>query len=170
MGVGVGVRRLFSRSSSLLPLLPPQSYRHLHISRTSTWTSGSTLLRRCIRNIDVKVGVCSSSSNVLVVKSANVCSGSTCLSTMAPVNTANLSSKELVDKYIADNRVMIFSKSFCPFCHKVGLTLGSISHFKFNILRGGFVGSLKEMPVGAIVISFVTSSSPLMPKGNFSGI
>lgn len=132
MGLGVGVRLLlFSRSSSSslhLPSFlppPPQSYRHLHTSRASTWASGSTLLRRCCRNIGVKVGVCSSSDNVLVVgrsTSISGCSTSTFLSTMAPItNTDNLSPNELVDKYIADNKVMIFSKSFCPFCHKVGL-------------------------------------------------
>ena len=42
------------------------------------------------------------------------------LSTMAPiVPPADGDPAKIIEKCIADNKVMMFSKSFCPFCNKV---------------------------------------------------
>lgn len=42
-------------------------------------------------------------------------------STMAPISPDSLDPGQLVDRYIAENKVMVFSKSFCPFCHRVSI-------------------------------------------------
>ena len=42
---------------------------------------------------------------------------------MAPI-VANV--EEIAEKYIADNNVMIFSKSYCPFCLKVRAKLARL--------------------------------------------
>lgn len=39
--------------------------------------------------------------------------------TMPPTREQETTIAELVDKYINDHDVMIFSKSWCPFCKKV---------------------------------------------------
>ncbi|KAJ3107451.1 thioredoxin reductase [Phlyctochytrium planicorne] len=36
-------------------------------------------------------------------------------------------SKETVQKYIADNHVMVFSKSYCPYCRKAKALLDSLN-------------------------------------------
>ena len=58
-------------------------------------------------------------------------------SNMAPIPGTN----DLVDKFIKDNRVMIFSKSFCPFCHKVkaifdGLNVNYYAH-ELDLVENG---------------------------------
>lgn len=45
--------------------------------------------------------------------------GLSSITTMPPINTAGLQPAQVVEKCIAENKVMVFSKSFCPFCHKV---------------------------------------------------
>lgn len=63
--------------------------------------------RREVRNI---VGVCGG-----VLRAPQ----STVSATMAPIITNNLPPSQLVQEYIEQNKVMIFSKSYCPFCHRV---------------------------------------------------
>ena len=41
------------------------------------------------------------------------------------------STSDLVDKYINENEVMIFSKSWCPYCKKVGLVFHFILLFVY---------------------------------------
>ncbi|KAJ3216934.1 thioredoxin reductase [Dinochytrium kinnereticum] len=38
-----------------------------------------------------------------------------------------MSAKEIVQKYIAENHVMVFSKSFCPYCKKAKALLSSLN-------------------------------------------
>lgn len=38
---------------------------------------------------------------------------------MAPISMDGLDPGQIVEKCIAENKVMVFSKSFCPFCHKI---------------------------------------------------
>ena len=81
--------------------------RSLHTGRRSTgWSYSCGIACRRIRT----VGVCGSGLKV---------EGGRFASTMAPISTKGLDPGQIVDKYIAENKVMIFSKSFCPFCHKV---------------------------------------------------
>lgn len=44
----------------------------------------------------------------------------------ASTNSAMAGAKEIVDKAIAENRVMVFSKSYCPFCIKAKRALESV--------------------------------------------
>ena len=53
------------------------------------------------------------------------------------------STKDMVEKAIADNKVMIFSKSHCPFCTKAKQSVGSLlSPEKFKVLE---IENMKEM-------------------------
>ncbi|XP_045595558.2 thioredoxin reductase 1, cytoplasmic isoform X2 [Procambarus clarkii] len=46
--------------------------------------------------------------------------GARSLLVMAPVlSSSDLPAALLVDNYVKENKVMVFSKSYCPFCHKV---------------------------------------------------
>ncbi|XP_071514079.1 thioredoxin reductase 1, cytoplasmic [Panulirus ornatus] len=56
------------------------------------------------------VGVCGSGLRAVGTRGGSA--------TMAPI-TQGLSPAQIVDKYIQENKVMIFSKSYCPFCHRV---------------------------------------------------
>jgi len=51
---------------------------------------------------------------------------------MPPVSASNV--KEVADNYIKDNNVMVFSKSYCPFCHKVKQLFQSLS-VKYGVLE-----------------------------------
>ena len=48
---------------------------------------------------------------------------------MAPV-------KDLIEQSIKDNLVMVFSKSTCPFCKKVGYLLSAFNHSIFSKNKG----------------------------------
>ncbi|XP_066960197.1 thioredoxin reductase 1, cytoplasmic [Macrobrachium rosenbergii] len=72
--------------------------------RKASW-SYITACKRLTRTI----GVCG--SDLWRVQSA-------AFTTMAPV-TAGANPAQLVDEYIQGNKVMVFSKSYCPFCNKV---------------------------------------------------
>ena len=50
---------------------------------------------------------------------------------MAPVGG---SPKEVVDNYVANNKVMVFSKSTCPFCTKIKQLFDSLG-FKYEVLE-----------------------------------
>ncbi|KAK4312844.1 hypothetical protein Pmani_015761 [Petrolisthes manimaculis] len=90
-----------------------QYSRHIHTSRASVWASKSYFRRPT--SVYGTVGVCG--SNIKVVGSLESAGGS--FVSMAPITTDNINPGEVVDKSIAQNKVMIFSKSSCPFCLKI---------------------------------------------------
>ena len=47
-------------------------------------------------------------------------------SNSASTSSAMAGAKEIVDKAIAENRVMVFSKSYCPFCIKAKRAMESV--------------------------------------------
>ncbi|XP_050694209.1 thioredoxin reductase 1, cytoplasmic-like [Eriocheir sinensis] len=92
------------------------SHRAYHDGRGIAGRSWSRVA--AIRGNIRTLGVCGSD-----LKPAGVRAGSLSLSfsssTMAPISPDGLDPGQLVDRYIAENKVMVFSKSFCPFCHRV---------------------------------------------------
>lgn len=96
------VRAFIPRPQQLLA-----THRALHSGRGLSGPSWSRVVAcRRFRT----VGVCGSALRVV---------GGRTSSTMAPISMDGLDPGQIVDKCIAENKVMIFSKSFCPFCHKV---------------------------------------------------
>lgn len=73
------------------------------------------------------------------------------LSIMAPIN-GDKPSPEFVDKLIKENRIMIFSKTTCPFCKKVKELFTSLNE-TFNVLE------LDTNPNGAEIQSLLQSKT-----------
>ena len=100
---------------SLIPRSRPPlaTLRHLH-SLKQGCGQGRALLtpsysRVLAQKRGRKLGVCGS----LIGPSQSS------ITTMPPIKVEGLQPAQVVEKCIAENKVMIFSKSFCPFCHKV---------------------------------------------------
>ncbi|XP_042238035.1 thioredoxin reductase 1, cytoplasmic-like [Homarus americanus] len=79
----------------------------------SSWSRELSRRKLIVRGEGRKgtVGVCSSAGLRVV--------GSESYSTMAPITTQGLTPLQVVENSIKENKVMVFSKSYCPFCHKV---------------------------------------------------
>lgn len=105
---------------SLVPRLAA-THRAYHGGRGATGTSWS---RVAATRTNIKtVGVCGSDLKPSGVR-VNSPALSFSSSTMAPISPDSLDPGQLVDRYIAENKVMVFSKSFCPFCHRVSIREG----------------------------------------------
>jgi len=63
---------------------------------------------------------------------------------MAPVNGVGGEPHEIVDKYIVNNNVMIFSKSTCPFCAKTKQLLNSLQ-IQYTVLELDLEENMKEL-------------------------
>ena len=63
------------------------------------------------------------SSRRYIHSSIRYCNYKRNLCTMPPINIGGLSPAEVIKKCIAENKVMVFSKSFCPFCNKVRVVI-----------------------------------------------
>lgn len=94
-------------------LVTPRRTFHSSCGATATSLSSSPVVRKVVRT----VGVCGSDLKLGGVTAVRPYS----TSTMAPIKTDGLDPTQIVDKYIEGNKIMVFSKSFCPFCHRVSI-------------------------------------------------
>jgi len=85
---------------------------------------------------------------------------------MAPIAASNV--KEVADKYIKDNNVMVFSKSYCPFCLKVKQLFQSLS-VKFHALELDHVENGQEIQDYLIDLTGQKTVPMTFIKGNLLG-
>ena len=74
---------------------------------------------------------------------------------MAPVSGSPM---EMVDQYVNNNKVMMFSKTTCPFCSKVK-QLFEQEKIKYEVLEIDQIGELDSISSGVVASGWVYEDS-----------